>query len=308
MAVGGRRPRSSLTVLHAGEHARKEVDIMHWKIGTIVAATLLVVACSKSEPQSAPPASAEPPAAAAAAAPPATTAPPATAEAPPPPAADPPPAAARPAATPKPSAAAPAPAPATTAPPVAAAAPAPPPAPPPPPPEPPKPKVARLKAGDPIVVRTTRLLSTKTAKTGDLFSAVLEQPITSDGWVVAGEGAKIDGRIVESDKGGRVKNAASISIELTSLTTSDGRKVEIVTTPISQEAGKNVGKDAAKVGVGAGAGAIVGGIAGGGTGAAVGALIGGGAGAAMRGEASEIPAETVITFELRSPVTITQRK
>ena len=126
--------------------------------------------------------------------------------------------------------------------------------------------------------------------------------------MVAGEGAKIDGRIVESDKGGRVKDAASISIELTSLTTSDGRKVEIVTTPISQEAGKNVGKDVAKVGVGAGAGAIVGGIAGGGTGAAVGALVGGGAGAAMRGAPSEIPAETVITFELRSPVTITQRK
>jgi len=69
-----------------------------------------------------------------------------------------------------------------------------------------------------------------------------------------------------------------------------------------------VGKDAAKVGVGAGAGAVVGGIAGGGKGAAVGALIGGGAGAAMRGAASEIPAETVITFELRSPVTITERK
>jgi len=152
------------------------------------------------------------------------------------------------------------------------------------------------------------MLSTKTAKSGDAFSAVLEQPITVDGWVVAGEGAKIDGRIVESDKGGRFKDRASLSIELTSLTTADGRKVEIVTSPVTQEAGKSAGKDAAKVGASAGVGAIVGGVAGGGTGAAVGALIGGGAGAAMRGQASEIPAETVIAFELRSPVTITERK
>ena len=61
------------------------------------------------------------------------------------------------------------------------------------------------------------------------------------------------------------------------------------------------------MGVGAGAGAAIGAIAGGGTGAAVGALIGGGAGAAMRGEAAEIPAETVVAFELRSPITIEEQ-
>jgi len=165
-----------------------------------------------------------------------------------------------------------------------------------------------LKAGQIITIRTTRALSSKTAKNGELFSAILEQPIEAGGWVVAGEGARVDGRIVESDKGGRIKGLASLSLELTSLTTADGQKVDIVTTPITQEAGKNKGKDAAKVGVGAGAGAVVGGIAGGGKGAAVGALIGGGAGAAMRGEAAEIPAETLLSFELRSPVTIHEKK
>ena len=165
-----------------------------------------------------------------------------------------------------------------------------------------------MKAGQVITIRTTRALSSKTAKNGELFSAILEHPIEAGGWVVAGEGAKIDGRIVESDKGGRLKGSASISLELTSLTTADGQKVDIVTTPITQEAGKSKGKDAAKVGVGAGAGAVVGGIAGGGTGAAVGALIGGGAGAAMRGDAADIPAETLLSFELRSPVTIREKK
>jgi hypothetical protein len=159
-----------------------------------------------------------------------------------------------------------------------------------------------------LTIRTTRELSTKTAKTGDAFSAVLEEPISVDGWVVAGQGAKADGRVVEADKGGRVKGKASLSIELTSLTLADGRKVEIVTSPVSNEAAANRKKDAAKVGIAAGAGAAVGAIAGGGQGAAIGALVGGGAGAALRGEAAVIAAETVVSFELRSPVTIQELK
>ena len=145
-------------------------------------------------------------------------------------------------------------------------------------------------------------------KTGDVFSAILEEPIAVEDWVVAAAGARIDGRIVEADKGGRVKGKANLSIELTSLTVNDGRKVEIVTSPVTAEAAANKGKDAARVGIGAGAGAAVGAIAGGGQGAAVGALIGAGAGTAMRGEGAEIPAETVVTFELRSPVTIQEGK
>ena len=176
------------------------------------------------------------------------------------------------------------------------------------PPPPPKPRVARLNAGQVITVRTTREISTKTAKTGEPFSAILEEPIAVEGWTVAGQGARVDGRIVEVDKGGRIKGKASLTVELTSLTLADGRKVEIVTSPVSNEAAANKGKDAAKIGIGAGAGAAVGAIAGGGTGAAVGAIIGGGAGAAMRGEDAVIPGETLIGFELRSPLTIQELK
>ena len=191
--------------------------------------------------------------------------------------------------------------------PATAPAPAPAPAPVAPPP-PPKPRVARLNAGQVITVRTTREISTKTAKTGEPFSAILEEPIAAEGWTVAGQGAKVDGRVVEVDKGGRIKGKATLTVELTSLTLADGRKVEIVTSPVSNEAAANKGKDAAKIGIGAGAGAAVGAIAGGGTGAAVGAIIGGGAGAVMRGEDAVIPGETLIGFELRSPVTIQELK
>ena len=70
---------------------------------------------------------------------------------------------------------------------------------------------------------------------------------------MAGAGARVDGRIVEADKGGRLKGKASLMTELTSLTTSDGQRIEIVTSPLGAEAAANKGKDAAKVGVGAGA-------------------------------------------------------
>ena len=104
-----------------------------------------------------------------------------------------------------------------------------------------------------------------------------------------------------------MKGKANLSIDLTTLTTSDGQKVEIVTSPVGSEAATNKSGDAKKIAIGAGAGAAVGAIAGGGKGAVVGALIGGGAGAAMRGAAAEIPAEAVVAFELRSPVTIQER-
>ena len=200
-----------------------------------------------------------------------------------------------------PAAQAPAPAPAAAAP-VAAPAPAP------PPPQPPKPRVARLNAGHTITIRTTRALSTKTIKTGDVFSAILEEPIKVDNWVVVPAGARTEGRIVTSDDGGRLKGKANLAIELTGMTTGDGQKVEIVTSPVTAEAQANKGKEVKKVGIGAGAGAAVGAIAGGGKGAAIGALIGGGAGAAMKGDAAEIPAESVVSFELRSPVTIQEKK
>lgn len=170
------------------------------------------------------------------------------------------------------------------------------------------PRVAELKSGQPITVRTTRALSTSNVKTGDVFSAIVEDPVVIDGFTAIASGARVEGRVAESDKGGRVKGKANLSLELTSVTASNGKKVEIVTSPVDSEAASNKGKDAARVGVGAGAGAAVGAIAGGGKGAAIGALVGGGAGAAMRGEAAEIAAESVITFELRTPVTITEKK
>lgn len=166
-----------------------------------------------------------------------------------------------------------------------------------------------LPEGTPLVVRTTTALSTTTQVSGQAFTAHLEQPLVLNGREVAARGAELEGRIVSSDKGGRVKGRAALAVQMTRLHTAGGRGVEISTTTISQRANATKTKDAVKVGIGSGVGAAVGAIVGGGKGAAIGAAAGAGAGSgvvlATHGDSAVIPAETVLHFTLISPATVT---
>jgi len=170
-------------------------------------------------------------------------------------------------------------------------------------------KKVTLEAGTPITVRTTSTISTKAASTGEHFTASLEEPLMAGMKMIAPKGARVDGVVVESDKGGRVKGKAVLAVTLASLTTGSGKRVEIATNTIGNQAKSAKKKDAMKVGIGAAVGTVIGAIAGGGKGAAIGAGVGAGAGGAgvllTRGNAAEIPSETVLHFELAGPVTVT---
>jgi hypothetical protein len=120
----------------------------------------------------------------------------------------------------------------------------------------------------------------------------------------------VEGVIVDSDPGDKVKGVASITVALESLTLADGRTVRLATSTFTQQAKTTKKKDAAKIGVGAGVGAAIGAIAGGGKGAAIGAGVGGAAGTgavlATRGDPAVIPAETRVRVTLKSAVKITE--
>jgi hypothetical protein len=179
-------------------------------------------------------------------------------------------------------------------------------------PEKPKPpRTFTLAAGTRISAYTTSTLSTKTNKAGESFVATLAAPIVDGDWVIARKGATVEGVIVNSDPGGRVKGVASLSLALKRLTLADGRTIAISTSAFSQQARTTKKKDVAKVGIGAGIGAAIGAIAGGGKGAAIGAGVGGGAGTATvlatRGDPATIPSETRLSFRLTSPVRVTKR-
>lgn len=173
------------------------------------------------------------------------------------------------------------------------------------------PKTVTIPAGTLLSVRIDDRLSSDTVHTGDSFRASLDQPLVVDGAVVAERGARIEGRVTESDRGGKVSGVATLALELVRLNTSDGQRVRVQTEGFTKTAEKSTKKDAAKVGIGAGLGAAIGAIAGGGKGAAIGAGLGGAAGTGAvltsRGQAAEVPAETRMTFRLREAITLTEK-
>ncbi len=182
--------------------------------------------------------------------------------------------------------------------------------------EPPKPepRVARtvtIPSGTLIPVRLLERLSSEMQQEGDTFMASLATPIVVDGFVIADKNARVEGRVVETTKGGRVRGLPQMSIELTKLTTADGQKINLQTGTFVRKGPDGTKSDAVKVGAGAAIGAAIGAIAGGGRGAGIGAAAGGGAGAGKviydRGKAADLPVETRIDFRLSVPVTITEK-
>lgn len=180
-----------------------------------------------------------------------------------------------------------------------------------PPVAPPKPQTFTAPAGRRLRIRTATAISTKTAKNGDRFQGVLTEAITTaGGTVIAPQGATVWGVVATSDPGGRVKGVAGLAVRLTRLELADGRPVDIVTSVVARQAPATKKKDALKIGIGSGVGAAIGALAGGGKGAAIGAGSGAGAGTgvvlATRGDAAVIPSESVLTFQLRKPVSYTR--
>ena len=185
--------------------------------------------------------------------------------------------------------------------------------PPPPGPEgtPPEPHKVTLNAGMLLPVRLVDGLSSERNAPGDAFLATLDKELVVDGFVIAERGARVEGRVVASDPGGKVKGVAGIAVELTRLRTSDGQNVAIRTDSFERHAEPDRGGDVEKVAVGAVIGAAIGAAAGGGKGAAIGAGVGGGAGTGdvmlTRGKPATLPSETRISFRLRAPLTLTER-
>jgi hypothetical protein len=174
-----------------------------------------------------------------------------------------------------------------------------------------KPQSVTIPAGTVINVRVNQRLSSETNGEGDVFSATLDEPLIVNGMAIAEKGARLDGRVLESSKGGRVKGTAKLSIQLTELRTADKQRVAILTDAFVRDADTSRGRDATRAATAAGIGAALGAIFGGGKGAAIGAASGGAAGAGTilltRGKPAEIAAETRIPFRLREAVVLTEK-
>jgi hypothetical protein len=116
----------------------------------------------------------------------------------------------------------------------------------PPPPAPPPNRVT-LSAGMPIPVRLVDGLSSERNMPGDTFIATLDKELVVDGFVIAERGARVEGRVVASGRGGNVKGVAWLAVELTRLRTSDGQNVPIQTDRFERLAEPAPRQDAEKV-------------------------------------------------------------
>jgi hypothetical protein len=129
--------------------------------------------------------------------------------------------------------------------------------------------------------------------------------------VVARQGASVVGRVITAKDATHFSGASELSIELTRIDTVD-QPMPLVTDAYTKQ-GNGRGKNTAtKTGGGAALGAIIGALAGGGKGAAIGAVTGGGVGAGVngitRGQQVQIPSETLVSFHLQSPISVTTSK
>jgi len=177
-----------------------------------------------------------------------------------------------------------------------------------PPPSQPVPPTVKLPAGVFVTVRIDQMLSSDKNQPGDGFSATLVRPLVADGVIVAQRGQLIGGKVIETQKAGRVKGVSRLGVQLTDLTLVDGQQLPIKTDLTGMRGPTSNGRDAAAIAGTTLMGAAIGGAADFGPGAAIGAgagLIASTVGVLLtRGRPTVIYPETMLTFRLSAPVAI----
>jgi len=176
------------------------------------------------------------------------------------------------------------------------------------PPPPPQPKKISVPAGTQLSIRLIDALDSEKSQVGDSFRATLNAPVVIEDEVVIPQDADVQGRVVDVKSAGRYAGAASMALELTSVSF-NGKTYNLSTNQWTRET-KGRGKGTAgKIGGGAALGAIIGGIAGGGKGAAIGTIAGAGAGTGVatvgKGQQIHLGSEALISFSLQNPITVT---
>jgi BON domain len=177
------------------------------------------------------------------------------------------------------------------------------------PPPAPAPRMLTIESGTSVAIRLVDAINSETAQPGETFRATLDAPISANGEVAIPAGCTVEGHVVDVKSAGKFAGQSLLVLQLDRLSVGD--KSYILQTDRFRRQGSNRSTNTAeKVGGGAAIGAILGGILGGGKGAGIGAAAGGGVGggvqAAGKGEQIRLASETVLMFNLQSPLTVTQ--
>jgi hypothetical protein len=164
-----------------------------------------------------------------------------------------------------------------------------------------------LPAGTPITIRTAEDIDTDRNQAGDVFNATLAEPLMLGDQVIAPVGSEVKGHVAYARDSGTFTGQSELILELIELRVGD-RTYELRTSDYSETGPSRAKRSAATIGGAAAVGAVIGAIVGGGKGAAIGAGTGAGVGTGVqvltRGQRIKVPNETMLTFNLQSPLTI----
>ena len=137
-------------------------------------------------------------------------------------------------------------------------------------------------------------------------------PAVVDGVVVAERGQTLGGRVEEAQRAGRAQGVSRLAVQLTDLSLVDGQQLPIQTQLISRSGPTSEGRDAGTIASTTVMGAAIGAVADWGRGAAIGAGVGAVAGTIgvllTRGHEIVIYPESVLTFRIEAPVTISTER
>ncbi|MSV34110.1 MAG: hypothetical protein EXQ47_00730 [Bryobacterales bacterium] len=172
-----------------------------------------------------------------------------------------------------------------------------------------------VSTGAQIPVRVDEMIDSAVATEGQTYGAAVTQDVLdAAGDVVIPRGSNARIIIRSASKGGRIKGASDLALDLDSVSIG-GKRYRLDPEDYVEKGRDGVGKDKRTAlfgGTGAAAGAIIGAIAGGGRGAAIGAASGAGAGIGAeiltKGGSIKVPAESVLTFKLEKPLRVVAGK
>jgi hypothetical protein len=171
-----------------------------------------------------------------------------------------------------------------------------------------------LPVGTAIPVRNEETIDSAKAVEGQVYAAEIANDVRdADGAIVIPRGSNARMVIKSASKGGRFRGTSDLVLDVLAVSI-DGQQYELDVPDISAKGRSGIGANKRTgefAGGGAAVGAIIGAIAGGGKGAAIGGASGAGAGAltqVLTKGSIKVPAETVMTFKLDSPLRVVESK
>jgi hypothetical protein len=164
-----------------------------------------------------------------------------------------------------------------------------------------------IPQGTLLQLRTSESVGTKNAKEGTQVQFMVIHDVNVGGVLAIPRGATVHGVVTQSKKSGDLGGSAELALQLTSLDLG-GQSYPLDTDIFKVKGPNKAGQTAGNIFGGALLGAIIGGMADRGAGAAIGAAAGAGAGgvvsSATPGPNVWIPAEALVDFHLKTPLTV----